>query len=221
VTRTVANPAPRHRRQANESPKRRDRELLQAATKVFYERGYADSSVQDVADELGILKGSLYHYIKTKEDLLFRLLDETHGEVDRILHEVQALEGLEPLQRLDLYLHRQLTFHIAALERVAVCYRDVDQLSEARRQSIFARRRLHEQFVVSLLEQAQAVGLVSEDDDPLLLSRSIFATIIWTHQWYRPGRHTADQVADLCTGFALSGIGANPLGEPVGVGAPG
>ncbi len=48
--------------------KRRDQEVIDAAAKVFYERGFADASVQDVADELGILKGSLYHYIETKED---------------------------------------------------------------------------------------------------------------------------------------------------------
>src|SRR5690242_13433489 len=46
--------------------KKRDREVLDTAARVFYERGYSDASVQDVADELGILKGSLYHYIKTK-----------------------------------------------------------------------------------------------------------------------------------------------------------
>jgi TetR/AcrR family transcriptional regulator, cholesterol catabolism regulator len=46
--------------------KRRDQEVIDAAAKVFYERGFADASVQDVADELGILKGSLYHYIETK-----------------------------------------------------------------------------------------------------------------------------------------------------------
>ncbi len=57
------------------------------------ERGYADASVQDIADELGILKGSLYHYIDTKEDLLFRLLSETHDDVHGILDEVAGEDG--------------------------------------------------------------------------------------------------------------------------------
>jgi hypothetical protein len=46
-------------------------EIFEAAVKVFYERSYAGATVQDVADEVGILKGSLHHYIATKEDLLF------------------------------------------------------------------------------------------------------------------------------------------------------
>src|SRR5829696_10388529 len=83
--------------------KKRDREVLEAAARVFYERGYSDASVQDVADELGILKGSLYHYIDTKEDLLFRLLQETHDEIYKILEEVSAMEDLPPLERLEIY----------------------------------------------------------------------------------------------------------------------
>src|ERR1700744_339601 len=71
---------------------RREREVLDAATKVFSSRGYADASVQDIADELGILKGSLYHYIDSKEDLLFRLLEETHDEVQTIMDEVAAMD---------------------------------------------------------------------------------------------------------------------------------
>ena len=100
-------PRARNKRGAGENggtrtPKRRDREVIDAAAKVFYRRGYADASVQDIADELGILKGSLYHYIDTKEDLLFRLLSETHDDVHAILDEVAEMPDLEPLERLHL-----------------------------------------------------------------------------------------------------------------------
>src|SRR4029079_10204677 len=94
------------------APKKRDREVLDAAARVFYERGYSDASVQDVADELGILKGSLYHYIDTKEDLLFRLLQETHDEIYLILEEVAALEGLNPIDRLEIYIRKQVEYNI-------------------------------------------------------------------------------------------------------------
>src|SRR3954462_14482671 len=113
------------------TPRRRDDEVLAAAARVFYEHGYADASVQDVAEELGILKGSLYHYISTKEDLLFRLLSETHGDVSRILDEVR-----------DTVLDAQM------------------------------------------------------------LARCVFATIIWTYKWYRPGCDGIGHVAESCADFA-------------------
>src|ERR1700760_1802047 len=94
------------------APRRRDEEVLAAAARVFYAHGYADASVQDVADELGILKGSLYHYISAKEDLLFRLLSGTQEGVTRILDEVRALEGLAPLDRLRLYVQQQVAFNL-------------------------------------------------------------------------------------------------------------
>src|ERR1700679_3195574 len=80
--------------------RRRDREVLRAATTVFYERGYASATVQDVADALGMLKGSLYYYIDSKEDLLYRLLLEIHDGVDEVLAEVEAAEGLSGIEKL-------------------------------------------------------------------------------------------------------------------------
>src|SRR4051812_4368664 len=97
--------------------KRRDEEVLDAAARVFARRGYADASVQDVADELGILKGSLYHYIRAKEDLLFWLLEAVHGDVQQILAEVAAEEGLAPPDRIALYVQRQVQYNLDNLER--------------------------------------------------------------------------------------------------------
>ena len=151
-------------------PKRRDREVLDAAAKVFYKHGYADASVQLVAEELGILKGSLYHYIKTKEDLLFRLLAETHDDVDAILKDVEAVEGLSPLERLHLYVRRQVEYNIDQLERVSVYYQDVDRLSAERRREIFERRHVHERFVADLIKQAQAAGEADPAQEPRLLA---------------------------------------------------
>src|SRR6476620_1573839 len=121
---------------AARSTPRRDQEVLSAAARVFRARGYADSSVQHVADELGILKGSLYHYISSKEELLFRLLDGTHEDVSRILEEVEAQEGLAPLDRLRLYVRRQVAYSLANLERVAVYHHDLERLGDERRRNL-------------------------------------------------------------------------------------
>lgn len=195
---------------APKAPKKRDREVLDAAARVFYERGYSDASVQDVADELGILKGSLYHYIDTKEDLLFRLLQETHDEIYEILEEVAALEGLTPLERLEVYIRRQVEYNIDNLLRVSVYYHDLERLTEERRRAIVARRREHEKWVVGLIEEAQAEGLADPGLDPKIAARCIFATIIWTYRWFKKGRDGREKVASTCAAFALRGV----IGKP-------
>ncbi len=191
--------------------KRRDQEVIDAAAKVFYERGYADASVQDVADELGILKGSLYHYIETKEDLLFRLLEELHDEVQAILEEVAAAEGLKPLERLELYIRRQVLFNLENLPRVAVYYNDYERLSPDRRSQIVARRKVHERYVTEVIEEAQRGGDANPDLDARLLSNFIHGAFIWTYRWYRSGgKISRDKVADTCAEFALRGVVGSP-----------
>jgi TetR/AcrR family transcriptional regulator, cholesterol catabolism regulator len=191
------------------APKKRDREVLDAAARVFYERGYSDASVQDVADELGILKGSLYHYIDTKEDLLFRLLQETHDEIYLILEEVSALEGLNPIERLEIYIRKQVEYNIDNLLRVSVYYHDLERLTEERRKAIVGRRREHETWVIGLILQAQESGLADPGLDPKIAARCIFATIIWTYRWFRKGRDAREKVASTCAAFALRGVIGN------------
>lgn len=187
--------------------RRREDEVMQAATKVFYERGYADASVQDVADELGILKGSLYHYIKTKEDLLYRLLADLHQEVEQILEEVAAEEGLDPLERLGLYVRRQVEFNAENLPSVSVYYNDVERLSEQRRNDIFARRKVHERFVTELIEEAQRNGEADASLDARVLSNCIFGTLIWTYKWYHPGgKVSREKLGTVCSEFVLRGV---------------
>src|SRR3954451_16198756 len=133
---TSAGSAPRRRRKspsagseaaARNTPRRkRDEEVLDAARRLFAERGYADTSVQDVADELGILKGSLYHYIRTKEDLLFWLLEDVHSDVEEILEEVAQAEGLNPIERIAPYVRRQVLYNLDNLERTFIYYHDME-----------------------------------------------------------------------------------------------
>lgn len=192
---------------ANGQDKRRNRDVLDAAAKIFHERGYADASVQDVADELGILKGSLYYYIRTKEDLLFWLLEEVHEEVERILEEVAAVEGLDPLDRLALYIRRQVGHNASNLMKISVYYHDAEQLTDDRLADITKRRKVHERFVTGLITEAQQRGEISEHADARVLANCVFANVIWIYRWYRPGgRVRREQLAGMCVSYALGGL---------------
>ncbi len=188
-------------------PKRREREVVDAAAKVFHERGYADASVQDVADELGILKGSLYYYIRTKEDLLFWLLEEVHEDVERILHEVKADENVDPLERIGLYVEKQVDYNLANLTKISVYYHDVDQLGPERSRDIMRRRKPHEDFITEMIREAQRRGDLDAAADARVLSNCVFAVIIWTYRWFKPrGRLRREDIAASCAEFALGGV---------------
>ena len=89
------------RRGGGERKPREERwsELIQVATEVFYAKGYDAASLQDIADRLGMLKGSLYYYIQSKEDLLFDVIKAVHEEGLANIESLAAGEG-NPLERL-------------------------------------------------------------------------------------------------------------------------
>jgi AcrR family transcriptional regulator len=201
ASRTNLNP-----RRSRVAP-RRDQEVLAAAAKVFAARGYADSSVQDIADELGILKGSLYHYIDSKEELLFRLLAETHEDVQAILDEVAALPELTPLERLGEYVRRQVKYTSRNLHRMVIYFHDADKLSDERSRELRRRRRVHERFVADLIAQAQQRGEAATDLDAHVLTNLLFGSMIWVYRWYKPsGQLRPPELADTCARFVLRGI---------------
>src|SRR3989304_7631004 len=95
----------------------REEEILRQAAKVFKEKGYHGASVQDIADAVGMQKGSLYYHIESKEDLLFRVMDRGMGTVLAPLEEVARLTE-SPVAKLRLAVEnhvRLLTQNLDAL----------------------------------------------------------------------------------------------------------
>ena len=188
--------------------KRRDQEVIDAATKVFYERGFAAASVQDVADELGILKGA-----STTTSRPRRICSSgcSRNWMTRCRHSSRRsrrLKDLGPLQRLELYVRKQVLFNLENLPRVTVYYNDYERLSPDRRAQIVARRRVHERYVTEVIEEAQRAGEANPELDARLLSNFIHGAFIWTYRWYHPGgKVSREKIADTCAEFALRGVG--------------
>lgn len=187
--------------------RKRDEEVVDAAAKVFYERGYSAATVQDIADELGILKGSLYHYIDTKEDLLFRLFDEVHKDVEAILEDVMSIEDIDALERIRLYVHRQIVHNLQDLERISIYYHELDRLGPERRKAVIGWRRRHDRFLGDLIREAQEQGAADASVDAALLANCVFATIIWPYRWFRADQDgSPERIADTCTAFVMRGL---------------
>src|SRR6195952_3331686 len=109
----------------------RDQNVIDSATSVMSERGYAATSVQEIADRVGVLKGSLYHYFSSKEELLFRVLSESHLDAVRIAGEVEEL-GLEPIDELMEFLRRFCLWFLANVDRANIFFTEARQLTGER-----------------------------------------------------------------------------------------
>jgi AcrR family transcriptional regulator len=208
---TDRRPAGRSERRAvGERKPREERwaELLEVATQVFYEKGYDGASLQDIADRLGMLKGSLYYYIKSKEDLLFRVLEEVHEDAHGIIEEVAAMDA-PPLERLFAYFRAHVEYNTRNLTKVAVNYHDFGLLSGERREKIIKERQVYERFVVGLIKEAQESGDVRPEVDARLAAYSALGMANWVYTWYKPsGKTSPDELADLIAEMIVGGLRA-------------
>jgi AcrR family transcriptional regulator len=191
-----------------EPSKKRSRQIVDAAARMFQERGYADTSVQDVAQAVGILKGSLYYYIDSKEDLLFRVLEDVHEDARHLVDDVAAMDA-PPLERLAAYVRGHVEFNLRNLAKVAVYYHDFALLEPERREVIIEQRHLYERFVIGLIEEAQAAGDVDAGLDAHVAAYSALGMVNWVYTWYRPvGERAPSELADLIAEIVVGGLRA-------------
>lgn len=186
----------------------REQQIVDAAAHVFYEKGYEAASIQDVADAVGILKGSLYYYIDSKEDLLFQILRDAHRESMRHLSAWQEVEG-DALTKLRAFVEGHVLAIIENDVKIGVFFQDFRSLGAERRAAIVADRDVYSALVRDLILQGQEESTIDGDVDPSLASMGLLGMLNWTHQWYRPeaeGGVTPPELAAFFADFALSGL---------------
>lgn len=195
------------RRNANDrKPKeKRWQEILKAAADVFYEKGYDAATLQDIADRVGILKGSIYYYIKTKGDLLDHLLTEVHNEGVAMIKENANLPGTV-FDKLTAMFRSHIGYMSRNQAKTTVYLRELKALDPARRAALFRGHEFRDQFLV-LIRKGQAEGLILPDLDPKLTAQAMMGWTNSLYQWYRPQpRKSVKQIADHFITVMLRGI---------------
>lgn len=165
-------------------PSGRMAEILDSAAKFFYTKGYHATSIEDVARDVGMLKGSLYYYIKSKEDLLYELLlgvmQQGHGSVDK------ALEGVEgPVARLETGIEQHIDHIIRNQVRVGLFLHEFDSLSGRRKQRVQEVMKDYQKIFTTIVKQGQSAG-VFVSGEPDLLVNAMLGMCNWIYRWYHP-----------------------------------
>jgi TetR/AcrR family transcriptional regulator, cholesterol catabolism regulator len=174
----------------------RQAEVTQAAKDIFWQKGYQAASIQDVADKVGVLKGSLYYYIESKEDLLWRIMEDVHLQWHEILDEALALD-VGPIDRIHTFICRHVQWYLDNVKEVSVFFHEWRHLTGDRLKTVRARRREYEQVVRDLIVAAQEAGEVSQELDLQYAARYVLAAVNAVPDWYRPtGKDPAARIAD-------------------------
>ncbi len=198
------------RNRRSRAPRRRQSEILEAAARVFHQKGYESTSIQDIADSVGILKGSLYYYITSKEDLLYEILQGVHQDALKNLDRIRALEGTA-LQKIRAFVVVHFAHNAENLVKMGVFFKDFRSLSGERRDVIVEERDMYDNFLRDLIRAAQKEGLVCPDVDPKLAAITILGMLNWVYQWYRPdGGMSVLEIANDYGDFVVLGLACDP-----------
>ena len=186
--------------------RRRQQEILDAAAEIFREKGYEATSTQDIAEAVGLLKGSLYYYIDSKEDLLFAIIDEAYKGALQTLEQAKVMPG-NALQKIRSIIESHVDYFIANQVKMAVLFRDFRSLSEERQQIIAGEGDQYLEEVRSLIRQGQAEGVVAPDIDPRLASIGITGMVNSLSQWYHPsGPSTPAEISEAFARLVVAGV---------------
>jgi len=192
------------------APRRRQSEILEAAARVFHEKGYESTSIQDIADSVGILKGSLYYYITSKEDLLYEILQDVHQDALKNLDKIAALEG-SALEKIRAFVVVHFAHNANNLVKMGVFFKDFRSLSGERRRTIVEERDMYDNFLRDLIRAAQKEGAVCPDIDAKLEAITILGMLNWVYQWYRPGAGMSPlEIANEYGDFVVHGLACDP-----------
>ncbi|MCW0216468.1 MAG: TetR/AcrR family transcriptional regulator [Pseudonocardia sp.] len=187
--------------------------IVDAAAELFRAKGYEGTSITEIAEAAGLTKGSLYHYIHTKEDLLYAIVEEAHHST-AALGEQLVVSRADAVDKLRMAVERHLRGTEKNLTKIRVFYREFSGLPHERFAEIIARRDTYERAIRDLVRQGQDEGTFAAHLDTRLTAASILATLNSVQAWFRPdGELSMTEVIDGFTDLLLRSVGVETRPE--------
>ena len=184
--------------------------LLEDAARMFKDRGFASTTTRQLGAMAGINSGTLYYYIRNKEQLLLQICLTS---MSRISQAVQAaIVGVaDPLERLEAAVRAHAASALQDADMHATMLIEMRSLSPESRERVRSLRQEHESLITRLIEDAQRAGAVRTDIDLKMLVLALLNLLNWTIFWFNPdGERTIDEVARELLEIYRSGVLRQP-----------
>ena len=161
-------------------------EVLQSAANFFFTKGFHGTTIEDVAHDVGMLKGSLYYYIKSKDELLYEILHKVIEQGDAHIAKQIDPEG-DPVEQLKKALEAQIDYIIRNRVHVGLFLHEFDSLPGKRQQTVLAVMTRYNDRFVELVRRGQEQGKFL-DGNPWLIVNGFLGLCNWIYRWY-PSEH--------------------------------
>jgi AcrR family transcriptional regulator len=181
----------------------RREELSRQAARLFAQKGYHGTSIGDLAEAMGVQKGSLYAHIEGKQDLLYQTMSDGarafHGALDAIPEQLPAAEKI----RLALRAHLRVVAE--QLEVATVFVQEWRYLEGERLEEIVSERRRYEDRIRELFREGRELGELRSDLDDGDATLLLLSAANWAYTWLREGTDT-DALADRLYRLLVDGM---------------
>lgn len=180
--------------------------ILGAAAKVFREKGYHHASMADIAKETGLLKGSLYHHISSKEELLRLIvldgLDIYTESVQRIM-----TSNKNPDEMLKEAIVAFMNPIDVSFDRIVVFLNERHNLPPKVLKEVDKEIRNYENVWIDLIERGKKSKVFKKEIDSKIFIMALLGVCQWTSKWYDPkGKYSGKELGEFYASYLLDGI---------------
>jgi AcrR family transcriptional regulator len=180
--------------------------LLATATKLFAERGFESTSVQDLVEAAGVTKGAMYHYFTSKDDLLYEIYARLLRVQMERLEKVVAGEG-PVTERLHDAAADVVVTTIGKLEDASIFFRSLHQLNAEKQREVRRERRRYHDVFCKMIVEGQKSGAFRDDVTPDLVADYFFGAVHYLPRWYKKrGALSAESVGNTFADMLLASL---------------
>jgi TetR/AcrR family transcriptional regulator, cholesterol catabolism regulator len=186
-------------------------EILRTAARLFQQRGYDATSMNDVAAALKLSKGGLYHHFQSKDEILFEIMNHAMEITqERVLNPVRSI--VDPEERLRTLIRLHIEVVLSPRDReITVMLHENHPLPPALSKRINARKKDYIHFLENLMAEVQSKAKHSHQVkgkvSPRAAAFALLGMINWIYQWYKPeGDLHAQNLIPQFTDLIFGGI---------------
>lgn len=183
----------------------KSKEINRVVARLFAFNGYHSTSMREIAAELGMNQSSLYHYFKSKEDILFKLMNDAIDDVLAILKDICA-DDLHAEEKLKKVLRFYTRYYAGNQERLILLVNEMNSLNKKHRLILVNKQREYVHLIKSILKELADEHRLKEIH-PSAAVFAFFGMVHYTIKWYhKNGSLSLDNLAEEFVQIFTKGI---------------